>query len=178
MTKYIAILRGINVGGKNKILMAGFRNILSKLGFSNVVSYIQSGNIILQSNKIKDTYKIAAIIKESISHNYGFDVPVIIRTAEELREIYNKNPYLKNYEIERLYLTFLDDVPLKTNIDSIDTAAYLPDKFEVNGKNIFGYYHGRVSDSKLTNNFYEKKLKITATTRNWKTVNKLIELSE
>ncbi len=176
--KLIAILRGINVGGRRKILMADLRNLFNKLGFSNVSTYIQSGNIIFHSNDNNNITLIENLIEKAISEKYDFDVSVIIVPAETINKAINVNPYLKNSEIEidRLNLTFLKKIPIAENVKRINDHNIEPDSFIVFENLIFGYCNGRHSESKLTNRFIESNLGVSATTRNWRTVLKLSEL--
>ena len=176
MTKYIAILRGINVGGKRKILMADLKELFSEIGFADIQTYIQSGNVIFNTKRKDDNIELANKIEQSIAKNYDFKVPVIVRDVEELNEAISNNPFFEKNDIERLHLTFLKEVPETEKLDKIKTYDYSPDKFEIKDKNVFVYCSGKYSDSKLTNKFFESKLKVLATTRNWKTVLKLLEL--
>ena len=176
MTKYIAILRGINVGGKRKILMADLKELFIEIGFADIQTYIQSGNIIFNTKRKDDNIELANKIEQSIAKNYDFKVPVIVRNVEELNEAISNNPFFEKNDIERLHLTFLKEVPETEKLDKIKTYDYSPDKFEIKDKNVFVYCSGKYSDSKLTNKFFESKLKVLATTRNWKTVLKLLEL--
>ena len=180
MTKYIAILRGINVGGRRKILMADLKNLFSKLGFKEIKTYIQSGNVIFQSTKKEDNIKLSKTIEQAILENYAFEVPVIIRTVSEWNQVISNNPFLKKNKIdtERLHLTFLKELPKIEQVEKIKSYDYPPNKFEIINKNVFIYCAGKYSDSKYTNKFFESKLKVSATTRNWKTVLKLSELSK
>jgi len=180
MTKYISILRGINVGGKRKILMADLRALYQSLGFENIVTYIQSGNVIFDAKKKNKNNAFAKKIKQAIADKYGFDVPVIIRKVEEIRGIIDNNPFVKKkgVVIENLHLTFLGDTPAEEHLEKIKTFEYPPDDFKIEGKEVYVFCAGKYHKSKLTNNFFEKKLKVAATTRNWKTVNKLLELSK
>jgi len=178
MTKHISILRGINVGGKRKILMADLKSLYSKLGYKNVISYIQSGNVIFDA-KETDHQKIEAKIYKAINKAYGFEVPVVVRSVEEIKHAVANNPFAKNKtETESLHLTFLKEIPSTENLEKIATYDYSPDKFKIIDKDVFLICSGKYHKSKLTNNFFEKKLKVAATTRNWKTVNKLLELSQ
>jgi uncharacterized protein (DUF1697 family) len=176
MTKHIAILRGINVGGKRKILMADLKQLFKDLNFSDVTTYIQSGNVIFSSKKSEDTLSLANKIEKSISKNYDCTVPVIVRTADEIENAILKNPFIKGEEtnIERLHLTEKETEKL----EKIKTYNYSPDLFEIIDRDVFVYCSGKYHNSKLTNNFFENKLKISATTRNWKTVLKLSQLSK
>ncbi len=177
MNRKIGILRGINVGGKRKILMADLRSMCEKLGLKDVKTYIQSGNLIFNSDKPNS--ELENDLEKAITKKYGFDVPVIVRTEKELENSINNNPFFnKDADIKQLHLTFLKEIPSKENIEKTLTFNFEPDKFKIEDKDIFILCAGKYHESKLTNNFFEKQLKIGATTRNWKTVMKLTELSK
>ncbi len=178
MTRYVSILRGINVGGKSKILMADLRRLYKALGFFNAVTYIQSGNVIFNFQE-ENCQVLALKISNAIEKAYGFSVPVIVRTVEEIARIVSGNPFLEGTptDIERLHLTFLQDIPTAENTIQIKQKNVSPDAFSIVGNDVFVYCSGKYSDSKLTNQFFESKLKTTATTRNWKTVVKLLALT-
>ncbi len=179
MAKYISILRGINVGGNRKILMVDLKNLFLKLGFSNIQTYIQSGNVIFDSDKNESDSELELLIQEAINETFHFDVPVIVKTIDELAESIANNPFWKekNADIDRLHLTFLKEMPAQEKLMKIVNHVFSPDNFQVVGKDVFVYCSTGYSDSKLTNQFFESKLGTTATTRNWKTVIKLHELS-
>jgi uncharacterized protein (DUF1697 family) len=178
MTRRIAILRGINVGGRRKILMADLKKLLNDLGFESVQTYIQSGNVIFEAKDKESNHALASQIEKAISNIFGYDVPVIVRNADQMNKSIQNNPFLKSdqVDIDRLHLTFLKEIPRNDNLVKINTYDFQPDKFEVIGDDVFLYCAGKSSDSKLTNAFFENKLKVTATTRNWKTVLALSEL--
>lgn len=106
-------------------------------------------------------------------------MPIIIRSVEEIKHLVETNPYLKKegVQIENLCVTFLSEVPTEENLEKINTYDYSPDLFQIIANNTFLFIEGKYHKSKLTNNFFEKKLQVSATTRNWKTVSKLLELS-
>ena len=176
MNGKIAMLRGINVGGKRKILMADLKSMCVKLGLKNVKTYIQSGNLIFNSDRKSE--ELQKELENAIAKKFGFDVPVIVKTGNELENSIENNPFLdENTEINQLHLTFLKEKPLKENLQKTLTFNYEPDKFKIDDQDIFIFCAGKYHKSKLTNNFFEKQLKVGATTRNWKTVLKLAELS-
>lgn len=180
MTNKIALLRGINVGGKRKILMADLRELLTGIGFTDVKTYIQSGNIFFNlSNEMNDA-EIADAIEKLISDNYEFNVPVVVRSVEEVQQAIKSNPfYAENEEdITHLHLTFLKEKPSEENQLKTEEYNYEPDKFVIKNKDVFIFCEGKYHKSKLTNTFFEKKLKVSTTTRNWKTILKLLELSQ
>ncbi len=175
--KYVAILRGINVGGKRKILMKDLREQLTDAGFQNVTTYIQSGNVVFDYSGPESTSEIADRIERIIDEIYGFKVPVIVWTSEELHSAINSNPYHGDYRADHLHLTFLKDSPGPGALEEIEDYDFPPDHYRISGKRVFIFIAGRYSDSKLSNNFFEKKLKVNATTRNWKTVLELGDLT-
>jgi len=179
MARYISILRGINVGGNRKILMADLKSLFEKLGFSNVQTFIQSGNIIFESIKKESNTDLERNIQKAISETFSFDVPVIVRTSEEMAESIANNPFWKekDADIERLHLTFLKELPSVEKLEKIKDLQFLPDRFQIIGQEAFIFCSAGYSDSKLTNQFFESKLGVSATTRNWKTVMKLYALS-
>src|ERR1041385_3554744 len=138
MTTFLSILRGINVGGQKKILMKDLKALYEELKFKNVITYIQSGNVIFESSSSKDTAKN---IEQKIEEKYGFNVPVIMRTVDEIQTVLKGNPFLKekNVDVERLHVTFLTDNPKKELIDNIKGINYKPDKFVLSGKEIYLY---------------------------------------
>lgn len=180
MTRSIAILRGINVGGKRIIRMEDLKSMFQEIGLENVETYIQSGNVLFDSKKDKSDSEIQELIEQAIFKKYGFEVPVIVRSVKELHEAVNNNPFYneKSENIERLHLTFLKETPTSENLEKTESYNYEPDKFVIREKQVFIYCQGKYHQTKLNNNFFEKKLKTSATTRNWKTVLKLIELGK
>jgi uncharacterized protein (DUF1697 family) len=180
MNKYVAILRGINVGGKRKILMKDLKLLLEDMEFTGVTTYIQSGNVIFSSKNEHEISTLEEQLQEAILSAFALEVPVIVRTPEELNTAISQNPFSRdeNIEIERLHLTFLKEIPGPENLLKIVKYDYSPDKFVMVHNHAFIYCSGKYHESKLSNKFFESKLKTTATTRNWKTVLKLQELSK
>lgn len=177
LNTFIALLRGINVSGQKKIKMADLKQHFEELNFQNVITYIQSGNIIFQT-KIKDINKLEKSISNKINEHYGFDVEVIIKTISELEYIINNNPFIKQKkDPNKIYLTFLHSFPKMENINKLKETNYSPEEYSIDNKNIFFFAPNGYGKAKMNNNFFEKKLKLIATTRNWKTVNKLYDLS-
>jgi uncharacterized protein (DUF1697 family) len=178
MKTFISILRGINVSGQRKIQMTDLKALYEALKFTNVITYIQSGNVIFKSKSASDQ-KLAKRIEDAIYERYNFNVPVIIRTVEEMEHAISVNPFLKQskIDIEKLHITFLAEIPEQENVESIRNIDYSPDKFIILDKEVYLYCPNGYGITKLSNNFFEQKLKIKATTRNWRTVNKLFEMA-
>ena len=176
--RYISILRGINVGGNRKILMKDLKVLFEKMGFSKVETYIQSGNVIFESDLKLSNIDLEVKIQQAIAETFGFDVPVIVRTTYEWAKSIVNNPFWKekDADIDRLHLTCLKEVPSPELIEKIKLFQFLPDRYEIIGKDVFILCAAGYGTSKLTNPFFESKLKVPATTRNWKTVLKLHEI--
>jgi len=174
--KKIAILRGINVGGKRRLLMSDLREMLGDIGLQSIETYIQSGNVIFESKE--STSELQTKIQDEIEKRFGYEVPVIVRTAKELKDSVSGNPFLdKGADINKLHLTFLKEVPSKAERLELESNRYEPDQFAIIGRDIFIQCEGKYHKSKLTNGFFEKHLNTGATTRNWKTVMKLVNLA-
>lgn len=176
MQTYIALLRGINVSGQKKIKMADLKVHLENLNFENVRTYIQSGNVIFESTKT-DATDLAIKIKVEILKQYGFDVPTLVLTSKYLKNILNKNPLGKDKNTDQIYFTILADKPSTENIEKIKKENYFPDEFSILDKVVYLYLSNGYGRAKMNNNFFENKLKVQATTRNWKTLNKILEIT-
>lgn len=178
MKTYISILRGINVGGHRKIIMADLKKMYEALGFKEVKTYIQSGNVVFKSDQADTASRLEELLEESIQKTFGHEVPVIIRTPKEWKEAMEESPYLLDHDIATLSLTFLSEEPQAALIDSFLSINYSPDKVSIKGKHAYIFCHGgKFHLSKITQQKLENKLKVKATTRNWKTVLKLKEIS-
>ena len=127
MKKFIALLRGINVSGQKKIKMSELKSLLEKAGFQDVITYIQSGNVIFSSNE-KSGEKLVKKISSEIKRRFGFDVQVIILTLKEIEYTLKNNPFIKRKkESERLYVTFLSNIPSKENLQKLNSIDYSPE---------------------------------------------------
>ncbi|MFA5326977.1 MAG: DUF1697 domain-containing protein [Prolixibacteraceae bacterium] len=177
--RYIAILRGINVGKGRKVPMADLKVLCGKLGLQNIQTYIQSGNVVFEQAKPEPIPELQDRLQQTFTKAFGFDIPVLIRTTAEWAESIAKSPFLKeeNVDIDRLHLTCLKEDPSSELLEKIKSYQYLPDRYEIIGRDVFIFCAAGYGTSKLTNPFFESKLKVPATTRNWKTVMKLYEMS-
>ncbi len=174
MESYTALLRGINVGGHRKIKMADLRAYLSEMGLTDVQSYIQSGNIVFKSDE-RDRSVLSKQISVMILKEFGFEVPVVILQLDDLILSLESNPF-KEEELDKLSYTFLSKLPEKEDRIELLKIDHSPDVFSLAGTTLWMYVPNGAAKSKLSNNLFEKKLKVHATTRNWKTVNKLISM--
>lgn len=173
----VCMLRGINVSGQKKIQMALLKAMFEDLGFRNVSTYIQSGNVIFDHAPDKENI-LQKRIKQGIKEKFGFEVTTIIRKNPDLKGVISENPFLKRNAIDknRLYVCFLETEPDENQFSNI-ANDYSPEECALAGREIYLHLPNGAGRAKLNNNFFEQKLKLRATTRNWKTVNKLEELS-
>jgi uncharacterized protein (DUF1697 family) len=173
MTTYIALLRGINVGGHNKIAMKELQAALGEAGFSDVRTYIQSGNIVLRSPNIEPV--VADTIRHTIAGGFRLQIPVVVRTAEEWADVVERQPFPEGCEdLSRWYVTFFDRFPPGIDLDPNRSPG---DRFRVIGREAHLYLNGGVANTRLSHDWFEKQLSVTATARNWNTVLKLREIA-
>jgi len=179
MKTYIALLRGINVSGQKKIKMADLKLSLETLSFSDVVTYIQSGNIVFKTDE-QSISKIENKIHEKILKDFGFEVRVLVKTPKELKHTLANNPFEKDlkYEPKLFAVVFLKEKPKSENIVKLATYDYSPEEYVLDDKIIYYYAANGAGNAKMNNNFFENKLKVQATSRNWRTTHKLVELSQ
>jgi uncharacterized protein (DUF1697 family) len=177
MNNYVVLLRGINVGGHNKLPMADLRTLLTSNGYTGVSTYIQSGNILLSSDK--NSASINEHIEGLIREKFNYNIPVITISVDELQKCFEENPYLKSKEdVKFLHVTFLNDAPQISTIENLNIKTYKDDEFLVKGKFVYLHTPDGFAKTKFSNPQFEKQLNTKATTRNWRTVGKLIELSK
>ena len=179
MPIYIGFLRGINVGGHKKIKMAQLREALTNRGLTNLITYIQSGNLVFKSD-IKQINKLENLISKTIHDDFGFDVPVIIRTKDELQGILDNNPFENSlkYDPQLFCVSMLSQTPTCENIELLNSKDFSPELYIIQGNNIYLYPANGLAKSKMSHALFETKLKVRATTRNWRTLNKMLELSK
>lgn len=176
MQTYVSILRGINVSGQKKIKMVDLRAMYESLGFSNIVSYIQSGNVAFQS-PLQDQRSLAQQIEAAILDHFTFEVPVIVLNQTELENTLTNNPFSEEKQ-SRSYVTFLAEEPEYGRVEKVKALDYAPEEWVLAGKIIYFYSPSGYGRAKMSNNFFEQKLKVRATTRNWKTVHKLLQMTQ
>jgi uncharacterized protein (DUF1697 family) len=179
MHTYISLLRGINVGGHKKVLMTDLKKLYEKLGFSQVQTYIQSGNVVFVAPSNAAAHYCQQI-EQAIVEQYGFEVSVQVHEASHICAIVQQNPFLPQHstELDKLLLVFFSQTPSPENLATIDPNTYLPDTFVAQGAAIYLYCPNGYGQSKLTNDFFERKLKLKATTRNQRTAATLCQLAQ
>ena len=175
--KYIAFLRGINVGGKNKIKMETLCEVCSNtLGFKNVKTYINSGNVIFETAKTSDQ-KLAAKIEKAIEKEFGLQIKTMVRSISEIEDIIKNNPFDGQFENDKdLHVFFLDEELPAEKSELLLSNNNENEMFDVQNREIFYLSHISFSDSLMGKDYIGKKLKVSATARNWRTVNKVLEL--
>ncbi|SCW51085.1 Uncharacterized conserved protein, DUF1697 family [Paenibacillus tianmuensis] len=176
MTIYIALLRGINVGGHNKIKMAELKRTLETMGLYRVQTYIQSGNVLFESEEIPETLRLR--IEGEIRAVFGISITVVMRTAEELERIIADCPYadIPLAEGESIHVSLLTEAPPQKVIDLLSASERDNDEYHIHGREIYFLFRQSILDSKLAKHL--NKLGDMVTTRNWNTMNKLAALSK
>lgn len=177
MNAYISILRGINVSGKNIIKMEALKQLFEGLGFQNVTTYVQSGNVIF-SVKQMDIQKLENLIRLQIEKDFGLKVPVIVLTKEKLKQAIDKNPFANDKDQTFLHFTFLAQNSVSYSYESIENKKMNGEEIHIDKNVVYLYCPNGYGKTKLTNTFLENKLKVTATTRNWKTITELLKIAE
>jgi uncharacterized protein (DUF1697 family) len=174
MTQLVALLRGVNVGGRTMIPMPSLKASLEDLGHEDVVTYIQSGNVVFKS-RVKDPAKE---IEERIAEDFGVPVTVIVRTPAELRKIVKANPFAKVKEGKKVNVVFLRETPPKSAAAGLSSDRSPGDELVLKGRDLYVHYANGQAKTKITNDWLEKTLGTRATSRNWNTVLKLVELTD
>ncbi len=174
---HIALLRGINVGGRNKLPMRDLTAIFVDAGCTDVTTYIQSGNVVFAAPD-KLVSLLPSLVEEMISARFELRVPVVTRSAVELEAIVAGNPFLDHEsDFTKLHVAFLADRPTPASIDRLDPNRSPADHFHLRGKEIYLHLPNGVAGTKLSNAYFDKALGTTSTMRNWKTVLKLNALT-
>jgi uncharacterized protein (DUF1697 family) len=174
---YAALLRGINVGGNKRIAMADLRSLVEGLGHESVKTHLQSGNVVFASPKRSDA-ALAAGMEKAIKAELGMDVSVMVRRANELAAVLKAAPYGKRTsDHKRLHVAFLSEKPRAAAVKGFGIEEFAPDEMTVIGREAYLLYPDGYARTKLTNAVLEKKLGVRATSRNWRTVEALAELT-
>ncbi len=172
---YISLLRGINVSGQKMIKMPDLKKIYENLALSNVQTYIQSGNVVFDDLLFRETQILSDLIEREIERVTGFSVAVLVFTEKRIKEIFSKIPFDKSHEQEKIYFTLLKNIPSKELVEKLLSADFGDEKILINSDVIYFYCPESYGKTKFNNSFFEKKLKIIATTRNFRTMQILSE---
>lgn len=175
MTRFVALLRGINVGGKNKIPMAELRAMLDGLGYTDVATLLQSGNAVFGA-ETADPAAVSAAVEAAIADTFGGTIRVMVRTGAEMRAVVDANP-LDVAHPSKFLVTFFAEPVDTAKLAEVDTAAYPPDEMAVVGREIYFNLPRGINEAKLPL-VVERKLKAGGTARNWNTVSKLALMAD
>ena len=177
MKTHLALLRGINVSGHKMINMIALKKALESIGFTDVVTYIQSGNVFVTTAEESPT-KVGFLIKQEIFKSFGHDVPVIVVGKDDLQACLDRNLFLNETEIDlnKLYVSFISSELPENMITQLNLNFIKPDEIQLDGKRIYLKYDISPAKTRLDNKWIEKSMNVVSTTRNWNTVNKLLEM--
>jgi uncharacterized protein (DUF1697 family) len=176
LTRHLAMLRGINVGGKNRILMADLKRLFLESGAQEISTFIQSGNVLFLATA-EEVTQICSMAKDRVTNHLGKEIPLVIFSASEMEEAVSSNPYLTpEADQNQLFVMFLRQKPTEAQIDSLDPNRSPGDSYSVINRQIYMRLTTGAADTKLTNAYFDSKLKTISTARNWRTVLELNSL--
>ncbi|HWI70650.1 MAG TPA: DUF1697 domain-containing protein [Baekduia sp.] len=174
MPRQIALLRGVNVGPTTKVGMAPLREVFAALGFTDIKTYVNSGNVVF-SGKTASVAKI----EKAIAAEFGFDIPVVLRTRDELADVAAANPLAEIADNASRYLVLFADGAIDPGrAEDLDPAALAPEVLAIRGREAYLWLPGGVHKSKLARAMTEKRFGVRLTGRNWRTVEKLLALAD
>jgi uncharacterized protein (DUF1697 family) len=175
---YIAMLRGVNVSGQKIVRMERLRASCDALGFRHVATYVQSGNIVFGAEQ-KSPSTLSKQISDTILHDFGLAVPTLVKTREEMQAVIERNPFLKEADIDvsKLHVTFLSGPHPADSLKTLQALQAKPDQFHIGRHEVYLHCPHGYGRSKLANTAIEKALAVSATTRKWKTVVTLLEMA-
>ncbi len=183
MASYAALLRAVNVAGRNLIKMVELRTLCGELGLEGVETLVQSGNIVFSTKEPRA--RVAARLGDGIEERFGFRPEIMLRSAAELRrafesDIVSREPFARAREAEpnRLLVMFLGSAPAKGAEDALRDWHKGPESFALDGQELYLYYPSGAGKTKLVNTVIERKLGVVGTARNWNSVRKLLEMAE
>lgn len=176
MPRYIAWLRAVNVSGSRIIKMEELRGHFAIPGFSEITTYIQSGNVLFNT-KETDRTKLEAKIEKLLLKTLGFEVEVLLRSIDEIKDVVKNDPFKKQRsEADKYYVVFLKTQPEKELIRQLEALSCDTDSFKIIGDELYWLCSPAAGNSIVKSAFFEKKLKVLTTNRNWNTVNKILAL--
>jgi uncharacterized protein (DUF1697 family) len=174
---FVALLRGINVGGKNRLPMSGLSAIFSGVGCTDVKTFIQSGNVIFHAGD-RLAPVVPELVSEALAKQFGLRVPVVLRTAAELERAARANPFLRaDVDVATLHVAFLAEQPTRSQLASLDPLRSPPDEFIAVHREVYLRLPNGGGRSKFTNAYFDAKLGTTSTVRNWRTVLTLVQMA-
>jgi uncharacterized protein (DUF1697 family) len=177
-TTYVALLRGINVGGKAKVPMQTLRELLAAIGGTGVRTHLQSGNALF-SHEDTDPARLAEALHQALADELGLDITCMVRTAEDLRRVVAANPFdMTGIDGSRFLVVFLTAPVPRDRLAVIEQADHPPDELRAGEREIYAHFPDSIRNSKLAARLTDRGLGTPATSRNWNTVTKLLELAD
>lgn len=174
-TTYLALFRGINVGGKNMMPMKSLIDIFTRAGCENVRTFIQSGNVYFEAEK-KLIDSLPELVAAQTTKKFKYSIPITVRSAAQLAKVVAGNPFADATEADNLHVLFLAAKPAPAAVESLDPNRSPGDKYTVKGQEIYACFGNGMGNTKLTSAYFDSKLKTICTARNWRTTTKLLEL--
>lgn len=177
MSMHVALLRAINVGGRNKVAMSDLRDLLESLGFAGARSLLQSGNLVFPSDRLTGA-ALERRLEVETAKRFNLSVDFLCRTGKEWETIVAHNPFPEaaEHDPSHLVVVFLKSAPPATDVKALQAAIVGPEVVRCDGKQLYAVYPAGIGESKLTNALIEKKLGTRGTARNWNTILKLAAL--
>ncbi|MEU5837630.1 DUF1697 domain-containing protein [Streptomyces diacarni] len=174
MTRYAALLRGVNVGGHNKVPMAELRTVMAELGWGDVRTYLQSGNAVFTA----DEEDPRPVLERAVAERFGVEVPALVRTGEELRAVAAACPLpVAELDPAKLLVLFIEEEPAADHFAALDADAFAPEEYRHVGRAVYCHFPHGMGRSKLVPALEGVRPRLTMTGRNWRTVQRLIELT-
>ena len=176
----ISFLRGVNMTGHNSIKMTDLSELFLKIGLKDAETYIQSGNVVFSEIGEILPSDLTSSIEQAILKRFNYVIPVMIRTRKELTDLFTSNPFLRepHFDPSKMAVIFLHEEPSDNQLRKVDDVDYPPDKFKIIGREIYTYCPNGFGKTKIYTNFFEKKMGVSGTARNWKTITTLLAIAE
>jgi len=180
MVTYISFLRGVNMTGHNSLKMTDLAELYSSQGYLDAETYIQSGNVIFSNDGSLSETVVSMNIEKAILDKFDYKIPVMLRTIPEIYTLFKHNPFLNEdkFDPAKMAVIFLHDEPSESKRQKVKDVDYPPDKFKISGREIYIFCPNGFGKTKLYTNFFEKKMVVTGTARNWNTITTILKLAE
>jgi uncharacterized protein (DUF1697 family) len=176
VAQHIVLLRGINIGSRNRVAMSALRDALARADFDDVRTYVQSGNVVLGSSQKSDA--VASKVRRVVAEEFGLDIAVVTRTRTQLAKVVERNPLAHVAKDPKRYqVSFLDAKPPRDVVRRIEDAAAPGERVVIDGREVYAWHPKTIARSKLWALLAGQSLGLTATARNWTTVTKLLDLA-
>jgi uncharacterized protein (DUF1697 family) len=177
MARHIALLRGINLGSRNRVSMPDLRGWLERDGYANVRTLVQSGNIVMETRKSPAT--VERELSKLLADELGLELAVVVRTRDELAGVIEGNPLPHAVEQPRSFqVSFLSEAPAPEVVEALEAGDFAPEEVAVRGREVYAWHPEGIQRSPLSKQLTDRKLGVTATARNWNTITKLLEMAD